>query len=165
MIRENIKEHNVTWNIRKFKDKSQYLMNVPYFIGQVKGNLALNEGVNELWTLVCGSGATKFDHANAYLGVGDSDVAVDKTQTGLQATTNKMYKSMDDDYPTYGEDCRACWLSTFDAGEATFDWKEFTVANGNGDSYKNLCRRVFDWGTKGADEIWELALEIALISV
>jgi len=88
------------------------------------GNILLNEGINELWTILCSaSSGTKFDNTNAYLGVGDSTTAEAASQTGLQAATNKFYKAMDASYPTYGTAQKATWVSTFESAEANFDWR------------------------------------------
>lgn len=127
------------------------------------GNILLNEGINELWTILCSaSSGTKFDNTNAYLGVGDSAVAEGATQTGLQAVTNKIYKAMDVSYPTYGTSQKATWVSTFESAEANFDWREFTVANGNSDAAVNLNRKVSSQGTKASGQRWELFFEISL---
>jgi len=136
------------------------LFGVPQFT-EIKGNCLLNEGINELWTILCSSGGTKFDNANAYLGVGNSDTAEDATQTGLQGAS-KLYKGMESGYPTYGSDQKATWKASFGSGEANFAWKEFTVANGNSDTAKNLCRKVSDQGTKVSGQVWELTLSITL---
>ena len=125
-------------------------------------NLLLNEGINELWTLVAGTGATKFDNANACIGVGDSATAADATQTGLQATTNKLYKAMDASYPTYGSLQKVTHRSTFGSGDANFPWNEITVANGNSDAAKNLNRKVQAMGTKASGTSWVATLEITL---
>lgn len=126
-----------------------------------KGNVMLNEGINELWTLVCSSSGTKFDNANAYLGVGDGTAAEDATQTGLQGT-NKAYQGMDATYPAYGTNQKATWRATFDGSTANFGWQEFTVANGSDDTAKNLNRKVSDQGSKTSGQTWQLTLEIQL---
>lgn len=127
------------------------------------GNILLNEGINELWTIMCtASSGTKFDSTNAYLGVGDSSTAEAASQTGLQAAVNKLYKAMDASYPTYGTSQKATWKSTFTSAEANFGWNEFTVANGNSDSAVNLNRKVSAQGTKVAGQEWELTFEISL---
>jgi hypothetical protein len=113
-----------------------------------RGNLLLNEGINELWTLIAGTGATKFDNTNAYIGVGDSATAADATQTGLQAATNKLYKAMDTSYPTYGASQKVTHRSSFGSGDANFVWNEITVANGKSDASKNMNRKVQSMGTK-----------------
>jgi hypothetical protein len=128
----------------------------------VTHNLLLNEGINALWTLVCGTGETKFDNTNAYIGVGDSSTAASASQTGLQAASNKSYKAMDATYPTYGSSQKATWRSTFGTSDANFDWNEITVANGNSDSAKNLNRKVQAMGTKTVSVSRVVTLEITL---
>lgn len=162
------------WRIRRFaseqdraagkvysKEEALRLFGIDQFT-EFEHNCLLNEGINELWTLVCGTGATKFDNTNAYLGVGDSATGEGPTQTGLQAATNKLYKAMDATYPTYGTSQKATWRSTFGSAEANWAWNEFTVANGNSDASKNLNRKVSSQGTKQSGQTWELTLEITL---
>ena len=127
-----------------------------------RGNCLLYEGINELWALVAGTGATKFDNGNAYVGVGDSSTAADPAQTGLQASTNKKYNAMDTSYPTYGSSQKVTHRATFASGDANFHWQEITVANGNGDASKNLNRKVQDMGTKASGTTWVATLENAL---
>jgi hypothetical protein len=162
LVAERLRESKVTWKIRKFENEVAHLADKPFDVVEIDGNIMLNEGINELWTLVCSSSGTKFDNSNAYLGVGDSSTAENATQTGLQAAVNKLYKAMDGGYPTYGTSQKATWRSTFAGGEANFGWNEFTVANGNSDSAVNLNRKVSAQGTKVSGQVWELTLEITL---
>lgn len=162
------------WGIRRFASEADRLANKVYskeealaLFGaeqetEFSPNLLLNEGINMLWTILCSSGGTKFDNANAYLGVGDSTTAAAASQTGLQASTNKLYKAMDVSYPTYGTNQKATWKATFGSSEANFSWQEFTVANGNSDTATNLNRKVSDQGTKASGQTWELTLEITV---
>jgi hypothetical protein len=126
-----------------------------------KHNLLLNEGINELFTLICSSSGTKFD-TGAYIGVGDSSTAEDAAHTGLQASSNKLYVAMDGSYPTYGTSQKATWRSTYTSANGNFAWNEFTVANGNSDSSKNLNRKVSSQGTKQSGQTWEISLEITM---
>ena len=127
-----------------------------------RGNCLLNEGINELWTLVAGTGATKFDNGDAYIGVGDDATAAGPTDTGLKATTNKKYNAMDTSYPTYGSSQKVTHRATFASGDANFHWQEITVANGNSDASKNLNRKVQDMGTKASGTSWVATLENSL---
>jgi hypothetical protein len=123
-------------------------------------NLALNEGLGELIDIICGLGTpTLFDNTNAYIGVGDSSTSEAATQTGLQASTNKYYKAMDVSYPQRSNQT-AEWRATFGSSDANFAWNEFTVANGNSDSAKNLNRKVASKGTKESGETWTVSLQI-----
>lgn len=155
-------EENCAWRILKYRSKTAYERGEPYMESEFKGNLLLNEGINELWTLVAGTGGTKFDNSSARLGVGDSSTTAAATDTGLLASTNKLYKAMNSGYPTYGTSQKVVFRSTFDTSEANFAWNEFTVANGSDDSAKNLNRKVSSQGTKPSDQIWELELTITL---
>lgn len=128
----------------------------------VHGNILLNEGINLMWTLVAGGSGTAFNNANSYLGVGDSSTAESASQTGLQASTNKLYKAMDTGYPTYGTSQKITFRSTFGGSEANFAWNEFTAANGSSDSATNLNRKVSAQGTKTSGQTWQLTLEITL---
>jgi len=128
-----------------------------------KGNLLLNEGINELCTILASaSSGTKFDNTNAYLGVGDDTTTESASQTGLQAAVNKLYKVMDTGYPTYGTSQQIVWRSTFGSAEANFDWREFTVANGSSDAADNLNRKVSSQGTKASGQVWEVSMTITL---
>jgi len=140
--------------IEKFKDR---------FIGEEKfeGNIFLNEGINLIWTLVCGGSGTPFNNANSYLGVGNGSTSEDASQTGLQGTS-KLYKKVDVGYPQYGTDQKAVWRATFGGTEANFAWNEFTVANGSSDTAINLNRKVVSKGTKTSGSTWILTLTLTL---
>jgi hypothetical protein len=125
------------------------------------GNCFLKEGINEIFTLVCGTGATKFDNTNANLGVGDSDTVADDDDTDLLGA-NKKYVAMDASYPTYGSSQKATWRSTFGTPDGNFDWKEITVANGSSGASKNMNRKVQAMGTKTSDYTWITTLENSL---
>jgi len=127
-----------------------------------RGNVLLNEGINELMALLAGTGAVQFDNTNANIGVGDSATAADATQTGLQAATNKLYKAMDASYPTYGTAQKVTHRSTFASAEANFAWNEITVCNTGADAGKNLNRKVQDMGTKASGSTWVATQEITL---
>ncbi len=150
------------WAIEKFANEEDFKAGKSYEKVEGLKNLLLNEGINELWTLVGGTGATKFDNSNAYIGVGDSNTAASASQTALQAASNKNYVAMDVSYPTYGTSQKITFRSTFDGSTANYAWNEFTVANGNSDSAKNLNRLVSAQGTKTSGQIWQVTVEITL---
>jgi hypothetical protein len=128
-------------------------------IEKLTDNIALNEGLQELIDIICGLGTpTKWDNANARLGVGDSSAAESATQTGLQGT-NKTFKSMDTGYPQRTNQT-AKWRATFGAAEGNHGWQEFTVVNAADDAGKNLNRKVADKGTKTSGETWTAELQI-----
>ena len=120
----------------------------------------LNEGLQELIDVICGLGSpTIWDNSNARLGVGDSNVAADPSQTGLQAASNKTYKAMDATYPQRS-DQTAEWRATFGSADANYAWEEYTVVNAASDTGKNLNRKVSSKGTKSSGETWTLSLQI-----
>ncbi|MFB3887950.1 MAG: hypothetical protein ACE14S_00540 [Candidatus Bathyarchaeia archaeon] len=132
------------------------------FVGteEFSSNVALNEGLQELIDIVCGLGTpTKWDNANARLGVGDSNAAENASQTGLQAASNKTYKTMDVTYPQRTNQT-AEWRATFGSSDANYAWEEYTVINAASDTGKNLNRKVSSKGTKASGETWVLSLQI-----
>ena len=153
---ERIQE-NAVWRIEKYDAQGKL-----FEVAEFKGNLLLNEGINDIWNKVAGVAGTAFDESNAYLGVGDSDTAAAASQTGLQAASNKLYKAMDGDYPTYGTSQQIVFRATFGSSDANWAWEEFTVANGDSDSDVNLNRKVQSQGTKSSGQTWVLTLTITL---
>ena len=129
----------------------------------IDGNLALQEGIVALFNLLTGETEDAFSEANAFLGVGDSNTAAADTQTGLQASTNKLYQGMDTGYPVVGDpaDKKVTFRATFGGDDANFAWEEWTVANGNSDAADNLNRKVESLGTKSSGSSWQLTVEIS----
>lgn len=150
------------WKVEKFANEADFKAGKSYAVSEGLKNLLLNEGINELWTLVGGTGATKFDNTNAYIGVGDDNTAASAAQTGLQAATNKTYVGMDATYPSYGTSQKITFRATFDGSTANFHWQEFTVSNTNSNSGKNLNRLVSDQGTKTTGQIWQVTVDVTL---
>jgi hypothetical protein len=164
------------WRIDKFKDVTGEIAKalqagmsverVKQVFGEVfvgsevfEGNVALNEGLQELIDIICGIGTpTKWDNANARLGVGNSTAAADATQTGLQGTS-KTFKTMDSGYPQRSNQT-AEWRATFGSADANYAWEEYTVVNAADDTGKNLNRKVENKGTKASGESWVLSLKI-----
>jgi len=164
------------WRISKFRDPDNMIATMlqqgakiedvarqfpEAFLGEERfeGNIALNEGLQALINDICGLATiTKWDNANARLGVGDSNAAESATQTGLQGT-NKTFKAMDTGYPTRTNQT-AEWRATFGSTDANYSWQEFTVVNAADDTGQNLNRKVADKGTKSSGETWTLSLQI-----
>ena len=93
-----------------------------------------------------GSSYTKFNNANAYIGVGDSTTAFAVTQTDLQAATNKARQAMEATYPTRSANALT-FRSIFGTGAANFAWQEWGVFNASS-AGQMLSRKVEDLGTK-----------------
>jgi len=146
------------WRIERFRDEKALEKGDSYLTSEFEHNLALNEGLNALFSLLCGGSETSYSNANAQLGVGESDVAEVATQTDLQGSS-KTWKAMDGGFPTYGSSQLAVWKSTFLSADANNAWKEFSVRNG-ASADKNLNRKVSDQGTKTSGQTWILTLTI-----
>ena len=132
----------------------------PYEVINGKGNLLLNEGINELFTILCGSSGTKFDNTNARIGVGNSNTAATASQTALQGGST-AFVGMDSGFPTFGSSQKATFRATFDSSTGNFAWEEWTVDNGAA-ANKNLNRKVTSLGTKASGTTWVFTVEIAL---
>ncbi|OPX46390.1 hypothetical protein CLHUN_02060 [Ruminiclostridium hungatei] len=217
------------WIIEKYDGNMRL-----YDVEEIDGNLLLNEGITELFTLLIGGSATTFSNANAYIGIGDggptnlsgtitftngstavtgsgtsfssqitvgdfigltadgaiaqvqsvssntsitlsapysksggSGVAVRiaaavSTQTGLQATINKTYAPMDATFPQVSGNTMT-FRSTFGPTAGNHEWREFTVANSNSDSGKNLNRKVETAArVKVEPDTWVVQLLVAI---
>ncbi|PKN05550.1 MAG: hypothetical protein CVU74_01085 [Deltaproteobacteria bacterium HGW-Deltaproteobacteria-9] len=149
------------WTIRKYADDAAFMAGTPFAVSTFKQNVLLNEGIAEMWDLIIGAGGTAFSEANSYIGIGDSDTAAAASQTGLQAVTNKYYAAMASTYPSRSGQT-VTWRGVVGGSYGNHAWKEFTVANGNSDSAKNMNRKVSDQGTKISGQTWTVDLAITL---
>ena len=156
------------WRIEKYRGDFRTLEEIgkakalPYAVEEWEGNVGLNEGIQELIDIACGLGSTtKWDNANARLGVGDSNTAPAAAQTGLQAATNKAWRGMATGYPARSGQVVE-WRAVFEDGAAQYAWEEYTVVNAASDAGKNLNRCIAPKGTKTAGESWTLSLKITV---
>lgn len=147
------------WKIEKYESETAYAAKAPWDIVEFDGNVLLQAGITEALKLIGGISAVAFSNANAYLGVGDSSTAASAAQTGLQASTNKLYKAMEAGYPLVNNQTIG-WRSVFGSAEANFAWQEYSVSNTNSDAGVNLNRKVSSQGTKSAGQVWTLDLSI-----
>lgn len=163
--------HHTITRIRKFKNcatcieagNDVCLHGTPIEEVEIIGNILLNAGINELWTLACGSGGTEYDNGHAYIGVGDSSTAASATQTGLQASSNKTYKPMDATFPTSGSSQLVTFQATFGGSDANYSWQEFSVRNHSDEtSGQALNRLVSNQGTKTSGQTWQVQIQITL---
>ena len=97
-----------------------------------------------------GASYTRFNNANARLGVGNSNVAFNAAHTGLQGGST-AFKAMDATYPSRASNV-VTYRSTFTTAEANFAWEEIVVDNGT----NTLSRTVSSLGTKTAAASWVL---------
>lgn len=175
----------VKWELRKYAD--------PFgFIGEAlqagapvedfsadeiierEGNLLMYGGASCLWqgllgnmTGTAGQALTKFDNANAAIGVGDSTTAEAATQNDLQAATNKLRVAMDATFPSHTDGATSpaatiTFRSTFGSGQANWAWQEWGVFNSpTAATGRMLNRKVESLGTK-ASGTWTLTVTVSL---
>jgi len=148
------------WTIERFASQADFDKGNCYKKSVVNHNLLVNEGINELWTLICAATGIRYDNTNAFLIVGTGVGAANAADT--QATfTEGVTKAMEDGYPTYGTDQKATWRAIYAAGDANQLWNEFGVLNAaTGEQLLN--RLVSAQGTKTAGQVWQLTFTITL---
>lgn len=148
--------YKTKWQIEKFdKDMNKYDTET------IDGNLMLTTGVTLLWTILTGGAGTKFDNANAHIGVGDSNTAVAEGQTTLLGS-NKTYVGMDSTYPQV-DNRTIVARATFPPGTGTHDWLEFALTNGDSGASVHLNRKVEGTArTKPAADTWIVQLSITI---
>lgn len=155
----DVLRYQTIWTIRKYANDDAFKAGEAFEVVSIPGNLLLNEGITALLNLLIGAAETAFSNANSYLGVGDSSTAESAAHTGLQASTNKLYKAVEAAYPSIASQT-VTWRAIFGSADANFDWNEFTVASGNSDAADNLNRKVSSQGTKASGQTWTLDLSI-----
>lgn len=113
-------------------------------------------GAKELGRVAAGYGAA-FDHANAYIGVGNGTEAFAVGQTDLTGSST-FRKAMDVGYPIVDGNT-VTYRATFAQAEANFDWNEWGVFNAASGGVM-LNRSVESNGTKQNNQTW--VLEVSL---
>lgn len=159
-IQEKFQE-NAIWKITKYSDAEAKAKGESYDEVEIDGNTLVNEGINELLTILGSSGSgTKYDNSNAYLITGTGSGAATASDTEATFTAG-VKEGMEGGYPTYGTSQKITWKASYDGDTANQDWKEFGVLNGSS-SGDLLNRKVSDQGTKTAGQVWDLELQITL---
>jgi hypothetical protein len=151
--------YRTRWTVEKWRRSADHAAGrAPDLVEHVDGNLLLNEGINELLTLLIGGSATTYSNANAQLGVGTSATSAQATDTDLLGTA--VWKAMDSTYPQVAGSV-VTFKSTYGSSDANQAWNEFSVRNG-ATANKNLNRKVEAKGTKASGETWVLTLTVTL---
>lgn len=114
-----------------------------------------NAGTVVFSSAIVGNSYTPFNAANSYIGVGDSLAAFAKTQTDLQASSNKLRKPMDATFPTVASGTILTFQGTFGTTDANFDWNEWGVFNASSGGTM-LNRKIGYLGTKTSAQTWVL---------
>jgi len=148
------------WTIEKFASQKDFEAGNSYEKNVIEHNLLVNEGINELWTLICSATGIRYDNGNAFLIVGTGAGAANANDN--QATfTAGVTKAMEAGYPTYGTNEKAIWRALYGAGDANQVWQEFGVLNAAAGE-QLLNRLVSNQETKTAGQVWQLTFDITL---
>jgi hypothetical protein len=175
-ILDNLK-YQTKWIIRRYPDQAHFIRkeakDVPDLTGPpgamlpavsvIDHNVLLNAGIQFLLDLAIGGAGNNapYNAGNARLGVGDSSLAANAAQTGLNAATNKAWGTMANGYPSRNNQT-VTWQSSFDANTANFGWQEFTIVNAANDDGININRVANNQGTKVEGQVWTLSVAITL---
>ena len=127
---------------------------------QLCARLKCNEGINEIWKVICGSDGAQYNNAATNLIVGTGSGAATATDTETTFTAG-VKKTMMSGFPTYGTNQKVTFKSSYGPGDANQDWNEFGALN-NAIDGKLLNRKVSSQGSKADGQTWELILEISL---
>lgn len=120
-----------------------------------------NAGRDFIAAAIVNSGSpTFFTNANAYTGVGDSSTAFSAAQTDLQASSNKLRKSMESTYPQISSNVLT-FRSLYGTSEANFAWNEWAIFNASS-SGTMLSRKVESLGTKTSAQSWQITCTLTL---
>ncbi|UCE90799.1 MAG: hypothetical protein JSV90_05025 [Methanobacteriota archaeon] len=133
----------------------------PYDVIKGEGNLLLNEGINEVFKLLCNSGSpTAFSQGTARIGVGDSNAGENATQTALQGGETAYVTCST---VTAGTSQKVTFVATFDGSTGNFagGWQEWSVDNGASAAI-NLNRKVVNLGVKTSGTTWVFTVEVSL---
>lgn len=122
-----------------------------------------NVGRDHFATDLIGLSVTKFNNADAALGVGDSTTAFAKAQTDLQAASNKLRKGMEATFPSVPSAANIItFRSLFGTGEANFAWEEWGIFNAAPTGGTMLSRKVEALGTKTAAQSFQLTVTVTV---
>ncbi len=119
-----------------------------------------NAGRDDFAKDIIGESITEFDNTNAYIGVGDSTDAFDKTETDLQAPSNKFRQGMEATYPSRAANVLT-FRSLFATGDANFAWQEWGVFNASSGGTM-LNRKVESLGTKTSAQSWQFTVTLTV---
>lgn len=101
-----------------------------------------------------------FTESNTYLGVGDSNLLEDPTQTDLLGGQT-FRKIMDAGFPTVDANGIMTFRATFDVNEAAFPWEEWGIFDAPVGG-RMLCRITESNGTKLANQVWVFLVTVEL---
>jgi hypothetical protein len=151
------------WRIQKFDDEATY---EAFLAGDREAspfevvdtlNGFLTTGITELWNIFIGAVTTPASGSRLQIGIGDSSTAFAASQTGLLATTNIYYQTVDSGYPTVAGAVLTAQAS-IGMTNAIFTWNEMGIKNSTtGTTYDRV---VANQGTKAGTNVWTAQVAI-----
>ncbi len=156
---------DVLWYLDRFGPEEGlrrfYAENAPTAELLREGNLLTQTGINQLWLALTGGAFSAYSNANARIGVGNSNVAAQATDTDLLGTSIS-WKGMEAGYPLVSAlaDRKVSLRSIFGNTEGNHAWEEWGVDNGAA-AHKLLNRKVESLGTTASGS-WQITVEISL---
>jgi len=100
------------------------------------------------------------DNSHAHIGIGDSTTAAAKTQTDLQASTNKTYLAMDATYPQLSGSA-VTYQVTAGSSSANYVWNEFLICDGSpGNAWNRFVQALNGGVAKASGQTWTLQVVV-----
>lgn len=116
--------------------------------------MMLNGATGPLAQAMIGGTYTPLNNANARIGVGDSTAAAVKTQTDLQASSNKTYLGQDATYPQISGSV-VTFQITASTSQANYVWNEFLISDGSpGTAWARFVQALNGGVAKTSSQTW-----------
>jgi hypothetical protein len=111
--------------------------------------------------IIGGTAITKFNNANAHVGVGNSNAAFNAAHTDLQGSSKKR-KPVEAGYPQRTNETLV-WSAIFETADANFEWLEWGIFNAASGGVMLNRSITFDTppGTKTSSDVWRLVATTA----
>jgi hypothetical protein len=124
--------------------------------------MLLNGSTAPLANAMIGGTYTALNNSNAHIGIGDSTTAAVKTQTDLQASSNKLYKAMDATYPTITGSV-VTFQCTAGSSEGNYVWNEFLICDGSpGTAWIRFVQTLNGGVAKASGQTWTLQVAVTM---
>lgn len=124
--------------------------------------MLLSSATAPIAAAITGNSFTALNNANARIGIGDSTTAAVKTQTDLQAATNKLYKPMDAGYPQVTGSV-ITFQVTAGSAEANYVWNEFLISDGTpGNAWSRFVQTLNGGVAKASGQTWSVQIAVTV---
>lgn len=118
--------------------------------------MLLNSATGPLAQAMVGGSYTALNNAVGKIGIGDSTVAAVKTQTDLQASSNKVYIGQDAGFPSVVGSV-ITFQVTAGSAVANYVWSEFLICDANpGIAWARFVQTLNGGVAKASGQTWVL---------